>query len=88
MFKPQSKRVPRFQKRVNFARDSSNSKNEAEIGLTEWTKKREPVSYLFAKKGKEKYGFDITKADWIFDLLLQEGMIKLSANHTILWAIE
>jgi len=35
------------------------------------------------KKEKEKYWFDITKADWISDLLLQEGQIKLSANHTI-----
>ena len=56
--------------------------------MTEWTKKIEPVSYLFAKKGKEKYGFDITKADRIFDLLLQEGQIKLSANHTIPSAVE
>jgi hypothetical protein len=34
-------------------------------------------------KDIEKYGFDITKADRIFDLLLQEGQIKLSPNHTI-----
>jgi len=40
------------------------------------------------KKEKEKFGFDVTKADHIFDLLLQEGHIKLSANHTILSAAE
>ena len=58
-----------FQKKLNFARDSSDSENEAEIGLAEWTKK-EPVLCPFAKKEKERYGFDITKADRIFDLLL------------------
>jgi hypothetical protein len=72
-----------FQKRLNFAGDSSDSENEAEIGLAEWTKNREPVLCPFAKKQKEKYGFNITKADQIFDLLLQEGQIKLYANHTI-----
>ena len=61
-----------FQKKVNFAGDSFDSKNEAEIGLAERTKKKEPVSCLFAKKEKEKFGSDVTKADRIFDLLLQE----------------
>ena len=40
------------------------------------------------KKEKEKFRFDVTKADRIFDLLLQEGQIKLSANHMILSADE
>jgi hypothetical protein len=47
---------------------------------SEWTKKKEPVSCSFAKEDTEKYGF---QADKIFDLLLQEGQIKLSPNHTI-----
>jgi len=51
--------------------------------LPEWTKKIEPVSCLFGEKEKAKYGFDITKADRIFDLLVQEGQIKLYANHII-----
>jgi hypothetical protein len=50
--------------------------------LVEWTKKKEPISYPFTKKDTERYGFDINKADKIFDLL-QEGHIKLSPNHTI-----
>ena len=62
-----------FQKKVKFSGDSSDSENEAEIGLAEWTRKKELVLCLFAKKEKEKYGFNITKADMIFDLLLQEG---------------
>ena len=42
----------------------------------------------FTKKEKEKYGFNVTKANGIFDLLLQEEQIKLSANHTNLLAAE
>jgi len=38
-------------KAVNFAGDSSYSEIKAEIGLAEWTKKKEPVSCPFAKKG-------------------------------------
>jgi hypothetical protein len=41
------------------------------------------VSCPFGKKESEKFGFDITKADKIFDLLLQQGQIKLSHFHTI-----
>ena len=77
-----------YQKRVNFAGDSSDSEGEAEIGLAEWIKKKEPVSSPFAKKEKERYGFDVTKADRIFDLFLQEGQIILSANHMIPSAAE
>ena len=35
----------------------------------------------FGKKEPESYGFDITKADKIFDLLLSEGLIKLKPYH-------
>jgi len=37
----------------------------------------------FGHKEPEKFAFDITKADMIFDFLLQEGKIKLSPNHVI-----
>ena len=56
--------------------------------LAEWNRKKEPISCPFAKKEVEKYRFDVTKADQIFDLLLQEGQIKLSANHAIPSAAE
>jgi len=42
-----------------------------------------PKSCPFGHKESEKFAFDITKADRIFDFLLQEGQIKLSANHVI-----
>jgi hypothetical protein len=53
------------------------------IGLAEWVKGKKTVSYTFGKKEPEKFGFDITKADKIFDMLLQQGQIKLSQFHTI-----
>ena len=37
----------------------------------------------FGKKEPESYGFDVTKADKIFDLLLSEGLIKLKPYHKI-----
>jgi len=39
------------------------------------------MSCSFSQKELEKFAFDITKADRIFDFLLQEGQIKLSPNH-------
>jgi hypothetical protein len=41
------------------------------------------VSCPFGKKELEKFGFDIAKGDKIFDLLLQQGKIKLSQFYTI-----
>ena len=44
---------------------------------------KKPVSCPFGNKETEKNGFDITKADKIFDLLLSEGQIKLKQYHKI-----
>jgi hypothetical protein len=64
--------------------DYSDSEDEDNmIGLTEWVKGKKTVFCPFGKKEPEKFGFDITKADKIFDLLLQQGQIKLSQFHTI-----
>ena len=41
------------------------------------------ISCPFGKKEPEKIGFDITKADKIFDLLLKEGVIKLMGFHKL-----
>jgi len=41
------------------------------------------MSCPFRHKEPEKFAFDMTKADRIFDFLLQEGQIKLSPNHVI-----
>jgi hypothetical protein len=67
-----------FQKKVSYV-DYSNSEDEDNmIGLTEWVKGKKTVSCPFGKEEPEKFVFDITKADKIFDLLLQQGQIKLS----------
>jgi hypothetical protein len=72
-----------FQKKVSYV-DYSDSKDEDNmIGLAEWVKGKKTMSCPFGKKEPEKFGFDITKADKIFDRLLQQGNIKLSQFHTI-----
>jgi hypothetical protein len=57
--------------------EDSDSDEEPVIGLAEWVKNKRSISYPFGQKESEKFTFDITKADKIFDLLLQEGQIKL-----------
>ncbi|RLN23454.1 retrotransposon protein, putative, unclassified [Panicum miliaceum] len=71
-----------FQKKVAYL-EGSESDAEEEIGLAEWVKGEKPISCPFGKKEPETFGFDTSKADKIFDLLLQEGQIKLSQHHTI-----
>jgi hypothetical protein len=41
------------------------------------------VSCPFGKKEPERFVLDITKANKKFDLLLQQGRIKISQLHTI-----
>jgi len=67
---------------VNEVEDS-DSDEEPVIGLVVCLKNKKPISCPFGQKEPEKFAFDITKADMIFDLLLQEGQIKLSPNHVI-----
>ena len=77
-----------FQKKVNFAEsaDSPDSDEEEElVASAEWVQgNKKPLSCLFGKKEPKSFGFDITKADKIFDLLLSEGLIKLKPYHKIL----
>jgi hypothetical protein len=64
--------------------DYSDLENEDNmIGLAEWVKGKKTMFCPFGKKEPEKFGFDITKSDKIFDLLLQQGQIKLSQFHNI-----
>jgi hypothetical protein len=74
-----------WSKKVSFVDEveDSNSDEEPVIGLAEWVKNKMPISCPFGQKEPEKFTFDITKADRIFDLLLQEGQIMLSPNHVI-----
>ena len=54
------------------------------VGSDEWVQNnKKPISCPFGNKEPEKFGFDITKADKIIDLLLLEGQIKLKPYHKI-----
>jgi hypothetical protein len=72
-----------FHKKVSYVDYSDSEDEDNLIGLTEWVKGKKKVSCPFGKKELGKFCFDITKADKIFDLLLQQGQIKLSQFHTI-----
>lgn len=74
-----------YPKKITMAElsDDSEAEEENEIGLAEWVRNKKPISCPFGKKEPERFGFDITKVDKIFDLLLQEGQIKLLAHHKI-----
>jgi len=61
----------------------SYSDDELELGLAEWTRNKKPVSYPWVKTSPDRYDFDVTKADKIFELLLQQWQIQLSPNHMI-----
>jgi hypothetical protein len=72
-----------FQKKISYVDYSDSEDEDNMIGLAEWVKGKKTMSCPFGKKEPKKFGFDITKADKIFDLLLQQGQIKLSEFHTI-----
>ena len=76
-----------FQKKINYVEYSANDESEEEqetVASAEWIQNsKKPVTCPFGKKEPESYGFDITKADKIFDLLLSEGLIKLKPYHKI-----
>ena len=61
-----------WNKRVSFVDDAARSDSDEEpvIGFAKWVKNKKPVSCPFGHKEPEKFTFDITKADRIFDFLL------------------
>jgi hypothetical protein len=60
---------------VSFVDEAGDfdSDEEPVISLAEWMKNKKPISCRFGQREPEKFAFDMTKADRIFDLLLQEG---------------
>ena len=65
------------------ANDDSEEEQET-IASVEWIQNsKKPVMCPFGKNEHESYGFDVTKADKIFDLLLSVGLIKLKPYHKI-----
>jgi hypothetical protein len=55
---------------VSYVDHSDLEDEDNMVGLAESFKGRKTVSCPFGKKELEKFGFDITKPDKIFDLLL------------------
>nr|ABA92209.1 retrotransposon protein, putative, unclassified [Oryza sativa Japonica Group] len=59
--------------------------DDSEIAVAEWVRSKKviPCQWVKSSGKEERYDFDITKADKIFDLLLREKQIQLPAGHTI-----
>ena len=76
-----------FQKKINYVEYSADHDSDEEqetVASAEWVQNnKKSVMCPFGKKEPELYGFDITKADKIFNLLLSEGLIKLKSYHKI-----
>ncbi|XP_066168771.1 uncharacterized protein [Oryza sativa Japonica Group] len=64
---------------------SDDEEDDSEIATAEWVRSKKviPCQWVKSPGKEEKYDFDITKADKIFDLLLREKQIQLPASHTI-----
>jgi len=61
-----------WNQKVSFVDEAEDfdSDEEPVIGLAEWVKNKKPISCPFGQKELEKFAFDITKANRIFDILL------------------
>nr|AAK52152.1 putative gag-pol polyprotein [Oryza sativa Japonica Group] len=59
------------------------SDDDSEIAAAEWVRSKKVIPCQWVKNSgkEERYDFDITKADKIFDLLLREKQIQLPAGH-------
>jgi hypothetical protein len=64
---------------------SDDEDDDSEIAAAEWVRSKKiiPCQWVKNSRKEERYDFDITKADKIFDLLLREKQIQLPAGHTI-----
>jgi hypothetical protein len=84
-------RDTRFQKNAGMADaynpylvDDDDEEEEIVVAEWNWGKKTVMVPSPWGKEVEENYDFDVTKADKLFDFLLEKGQIKLPANHVIL----
>nr|ABA98296.1 retrotransposon protein, putative, unclassified [Oryza sativa Japonica Group] len=84
-----SAEVRKSSKNVNhvcpYMYGSDDDDDDSEIAAAEWVRSKKviPCQWVKSSGKEEKYDFDITKADKIFDLLLREKQIQLPAGHTI-----
>jgi hypothetical protein len=76
-------------KKVNhvcpYVYGSDDDDDDSEIAAAEWVRSKKVIPCQWVKNSgkEERYDFDITKADKIFDLLLREKQIQLPPGHTI-----
>jgi hypothetical protein len=68
--------------------DADSDGDDPKVATTEWTWGKAPISCPLEKEAKNAYDFDVKKANKIFDLLLEEKQLRLSANHVIAAAKE
>ena len=63
----------------------SDEEDDSEVAAAEWVRSKKVVQCQWVKNSRkeERYDFDITKADKIFDLLLREKQIQLPVGHII-----
>jgi hypothetical protein len=78
------------QSSVGLVEESLTSDEDAEICMAEWvdTPKGKPMTCPFlklepGKTGEMKFTFDIFKCDKLFDVLLQNNIIKLKGGYVI-----
>ncbi len=65
--------------------DSDDEDDDFEVAAAKWVKSKKVIPCQWVKNSgkEERFDFDITKADKIFNLLLREKQIQLSAGHII-----
>jgi hypothetical protein len=63
--------------------DADSDGDNLEFAITEWTWSKAPISCPWVKESKNTYGFDVKKANRIFNLLLEKKQLRLPANHVI-----
>jgi hypothetical protein len=76
---------------VNCVEKEVSSDDDAGVCVAEWvdTAKEKPLACSFlrpspGKKEEMKYSFDVSKCDKLFDVLLQNKIIRLSEGHVVL----
>jgi hypothetical protein len=75
---------------VNCVEKEVSSDDDAGVCVAEWvdTAKEKPLACSFlrpspGKKEEMKYSFDVSKCDKLFDVLLQNKIIRLSEGHVV-----
>jgi hypothetical protein len=75
---------------VNWVDDGASSEEDTEVCITEWVDMApgKPLAYSFprpslGKKEEVKFTFNVTKCDKLFDVLLQNKVIRLSKGHVV-----